>query len=187
MSVVGRVAPGSILVEIAGSDHTGSHVLRRDRLVRMLIANLAPFIEAVALRRFACLVGQRISIREASLLAGLQANRRTLAGSLTFALPHIDSSCVRGRIDIKAVVTGFSDGECQIRGIDFVDFATIEFADVQVQSTLMQLHLHSIIGDIREGQTGLGVDSQETGAEIQFGPGVLVRPNIVRVGQRTVG
>jgi hypothetical protein len=50
VSIVRRIAPASVLVEIAGSNHPRGNVLRRYRFVFVLVAYLAPVVEAIAPR-----------------------------------------------------------------------------------------------------------------------------------------
>jgi hypothetical protein len=107
---------------------------------------------------------QRVSIHEAGLLSFMHSNRRTLSGRFALALPYRHQSCVRARINIKPVLTGFGHGERLIRRIYLVNFSAIKFADVHVQRSLMQLHLHHIVGDIGQGQTGFGTDAHHAGA-----------------------
>jgi hypothetical protein len=160
------LTPGSVLVEISGSNYARSNVLCRDGIVFTLVANLAPIVEAVFSRSIADLMRQRISIGEAGLLAFVQTNGRTLSARFAFALPNCHYGRVSGGVDVEAVVPGLGHGEGLIRGVDFVDFSAIKFMDVHVQSTLVQLHLHRIIGDVGQSQTGFGTDSHHARAQI---------------------
>src|ERR1700686_4205272 len=97
---------------------------------------------------------QGSSTREARLLTLMQTNCRALAGGLTLALPNRHQSCVSGGIDTKAVLARFRYGECLVWSVDLIDFASVEFAEVHVQSALVYLYLHGIISDIGQSQTG---------------------------------
>jgi hypothetical protein len=160
------LTPSSVLIEISGTDHTRSNVARGDGVVFTLVANLAPVVEAVFSRGIADLVRQRISIGEAGLLTFMQTNGRPLSSRVAFALPNCHYGRVSGGVDVEAVVTGLGHGEGLIRGVDLVDFPAVEFVDVHVQSALVQLHLHSVIGDVGQGQTGFGADSHHARAQI---------------------
>jgi hypothetical protein len=143
-------------------------------------------IETVRLGSNADLTGQGISIGKARLLSGMHADRGALAGSFALTLPDRYYGRVCGRIDIEAVIAGLAHGEGLIRSVDFVDFSTIEFADVHFQRALVQLHLHGIIGDVGQSQTGFRADAQKAGAEIQFGARILISPDVVADSQRAV-
>jgi hypothetical protein len=80
---------------------------------------------------------ERISTCEASLLAGVHANRGALACSLALAFPHGHPSCVSRGIDVEAVLAGLRHGERLVRRVDFINFATVEFADMHIQRALV--------------------------------------------------
>jgi hypothetical protein len=178
--------PGSVLVEISGSNYARSNVLCRDGIVFTLVANLAPIVEAIFSRGVADLVRQRISISEAGLLAFMQTDGGTLSSRFALALPNRNYGRVAGGVDVEAVVSGLSHGEGLIRSVDLVDFSAIKFVDMHVQSALMQLHLHGVIGDVGQSQTGFGADSHHARAQIQFGARIFIGPHVVADGQRTV-
>jgi hypothetical protein len=180
------LTPGSVLVEISGSNYARSNVLCRDGVVFTLVANLTPIVEAIFSRGIADLVRQRISIAEAGLLAFMQTNRGTLSGRLALALPDCYYSRVAGGVDVEAVVAGFGHGEGLIRGVDLVDFSAIKFMDVHVQGALVQLYLHGVTGDVGQSQTGFGADSHHARAQIQLGARIFIGPDVVADGQRTV-
>jgi hypothetical protein len=120
------------------------------------------------------------------LLVGANAHGRPTAGGLAFAAPYCDHSFVGVRIYIEAVVSRLLHGERLVRRVHFIDFVVIQPAHVQVQCALVQLQLHGVLADIGQGQAGFGVDTRQAGADVDFGARILVRPNIVRIGQRTV-
>jgi hypothetical protein len=129
---------------------------------------------------------QRISIAEARLLPFVHAHRRALAGSFALALPHRHQSRVSVGIDIEAVLAGLGHSERLIRRIDLIHLTAVQLMDMHVQSALMQLDLHRVIGDIGQSQTGFGTDPHHARAQIQFGARIFVSPNVVADGQRTV-
>jgi hypothetical protein len=186
ISILRNVAPASVLIEVAGPNYAGSNVARGDGVVFPLIADLAPIIEAVGSGCGINLMRQRISVGEPGLLTFVHTNRLALAGGFALAFPHRDQGCVSVRIDVEAVLAGFSHGKCLIRAVDLVDFAAVKLADMHVQSALVQFDLYGIVGDVGQGQTGFGADSHHTGTEIQFRAGIFVSPDIVAVGERTV-
>jgi hypothetical protein len=129
---------------------------------------------------------QRISIGEARLLPGMHPNRRPLASGFAFAFPHRHQSRVSVGIDVEAVVAGFGHGECLIRSVNLPDFAAVKFAQMYVQSALMQLDLHRVIGDVGQGQAAFGTDTHYTRAQIQLGARIFVGPDVVPYRERTV-
>jgi hypothetical protein len=137
MSIFRNVTPGSVLIEVAGSDNTWGNVARGDRLVFTLIANLAPIIEAVRPRCVVNLMRQRISTREARLLTGMHTNRGALACRFTLSLSDGDQGCVSVGVYIEAVVARFDYRECLIGRINLVDFALIEVANMHVYRALV--------------------------------------------------
>jgi hypothetical protein len=180
------LTPGSVLIEISGSNYARSNVLCRDGIVFTLVANLAPVVKAIFSRGIADLVRQGISIGEAGLLAFMQTHGGPLSGRLALALPNRHYSRVSGGVNIEAVVAGLGHGEGLVRSVDLVDFSAIKFVDVYIQSALVQLHLHGVIGDVGQSQTGFGADSHHARAQIQFGARIFIGPDIVADGQGAV-
>lgn len=186
-SVVRGFFPGAVLVEIVGSDNAGSHIFGGDGMIGALIAHATPLIKSVGTRRASGLVGQRISAAELQLLAFVNTHARALSCGLAFALKHGNESRVSIRVHIETVVTGLPDGERQIRSINLPNFAAVQMADVHIQRALVERYLHGIVAHIGESQAGLRVDAEQARAQIQFGAGIFVRPDVVGIGERAVG
>jgi hypothetical protein len=154
-----RVAPASVFIQIAGSNHAGRNILRRSGFVFALVAYFAPVIEAIPPRRVHGLVRQRSSAGKARLLACPHLNRWSLPSGLAFTLPYSNDSCVCIGIDVEAVIATLVYGERYVLGVDLINFAVVQFAHMQVQRALMQLHLYRIVGDIGQSQTALRIDA----------------------------
>src|ERR1700685_2731761 len=155
-------------------------------MVFALIADLAPVVEAIRRGSVADLMRQGIPVAEARLLAFVHAHRRALTSGFALAFPHRYQSCVSAGINIEAILAGLGHGERLIRRIDLVHLAAVEFADMYVQSALMQLHLHGIIGDIGQSQTGFRTDSHHSRTQVQFGARIFVSPDVVADCQWTI-
>ena len=185
-SVVGRLTPSSVFIEVSSSNHAGCYVARGDRIVLTLVADFAPIVETIWRGCVADLMRQGISIAEARLLAFMHAHRGALTSRFALTFPYRYESRVSVGIDIEAIFAGLSYRERLIRRIDLVDFAAIKLADMHIQCALVQLDLHGIIGNVGQSQTGFRTDSHHTGAETQFGARIFISPNVVADGQRTV-
>jgi hypothetical protein len=57
---------------------------------------------------------------------------------------------------------------------------------VDVQRSLIKLQLHSVVGDIGQGEAGFAAHPGNAVAEADFRPGIHVGPHAVRSRQRTV-
>jgi hypothetical protein len=132
------------------------------------------------------MVSQRISVAELHNLPRLNAHARPLAGGLALAVPYRYGGRVRGGIDVESVVASLQDRESLIRGVNFVDFPIEQMPHVQIHRALMQGQLHRVVADIGQRQAGLGTYPDQSSSNIQFGSRTLVRPNVVRDGQRTI-
>jgi hypothetical protein len=180
------VPPASVFIQIAGSNHARRNVLRRGGFVVALVAHFAPIIEAVTSRRVHSLMRQRSSPGKPSLLASAHLNRLSLPGGFALALPNRNDGRIPIRIDVESVIPTLGYRERQVLGVDLINLAAVELADMHIQRALMQLHLHSIVGDVRQSQTAFRANAHHARTQIQLGARVLVSPYVVAVGKRTV-
>jgi hypothetical protein len=111
---------------------------------------------------------------------------RTLTGSFTLTLSHRDRSRVPIRIDVETIVSGLGQRERQIGRVNLPHLAVLQMPYMYIQRALVESHLHRIIVNVGQCEAGLGVDSQYAGAYIQLAARVFIRPDVVRIGQRTV-
>jgi hypothetical protein len=78
------------------------------------------------------------------------------------------------------------NGKRHVWRIDFVDLAVKKMADPNVQRALVQLDLDSIVANVGQGETRLGVHPQQTITNVQLSARILVGPNVVGIRQRPV-
>jgi hypothetical protein len=106
------------------------------------------------------------AIAETHLLIGFYAYARPVPGRVALTLANRNDGRVAVGIHIKAIITGFLYCESNVRGVDFVNFGTKQFAYMQVQRALMQFQLHSAIVDIRQRETALGIHSKGSATDV---------------------
>lgn len=94
----------------------------------------------------------------------MDTHSRSLACGLALAFTHRYKGGVSSRIDIDSIFTCLGNRKYLVGSIDFVDFSAVEFADVEIQTALVQLHLHGFVRDVRQSNAGFRPDSNETRA-----------------------
>jgi hypothetical protein len=151
----------------------------------VLVALLAPFVEAVGGRNLRDLMIKRRAI-EFCALVRMQGNRRAFARRFALAFPHIDYRPVSTRPDVEAIVSGLLHREGEVGSIHLVSLALVESTDVQIQRPLVQLHLDIVVTNVGQGKTSFVADPQEARAHVQLGLGIFIGPDIVGIGQRTI-
>jgi hypothetical protein len=109
-----------------------------------------------------------------------------LSGRVAFSLANRDHGGVAVGIDIEAVVARFLDGERQIRRVNFVYFSLEQMPHMQVQRPLMKFNLNAVVGDVSHREAGLVSHPQNACANVEFRSRLLVAPNVVGIGQRTI-
>jgi hypothetical protein len=123
---------------------------------------------------------------KSGLLAGVYFHRRSLASRVAFTFPYRDRCGITIRIHVDTVIARLLHRKRQVRRVDLIHLAAIKLAHVDIQSALVQLHLHDVIIDVGQSEAALGVDPQQAGTHVQFRARILVSPDVVRIGQRTV-
>jgi hypothetical protein len=127
------------------------------------------------------------AVSESCLLVFADSHRGpTIARRFSFAAPYRDYGFVRVRIDIEAIVARLQDGKRLVRSVNLVPLVVVEPANVQVQRALVQLELSRVFVDVGERQTAFRVYADQSRTHADFRARVLVRPNVVGVGQRTI-
>src|SRR6266478_3901226 len=117
-------SPGSVVVEVLGSNYVWRNIARRLRIVLTLIAQPAPIVEAIPVRGIIDMVGKGCTAGEASLPIALHLYGTAFASTFPFTMPHCDQGCIAAGIDIEAVLTGLCDRKRGVRCVHFVDLAT---------------------------------------------------------------
>lgn len=112
---------------------------------------------------------------------------RTLTGCFTLTFSYRDRSRVPIRIDVEAIVSRFGERKRQIGRVNLPHLAVLQMTHVYIQRALVESHLHRIIVNVGERETGLGVDAQHARAHVELAARVFIRPDVIRIGQRTVG
>jgi hypothetical protein len=150
------------------------------------VARIAPLIEAVRGAHFGNLVGKRSAIGKSGLLVRLHSHRRALTASFAFTFPDIYYRGVPAGVNVEAIFARLLYGKSKVWRLHFVVLAVVQFADAQIQCSLVQPDLNRIVTDIGQGQTALAVNPQHTSASVQFDLRIFIGPNIVGVGQRAI-
>jgi hypothetical protein len=112
----------------------------------------------------------------------MNTHRRTLTGSFTLTFPYRDRSRVPIRIDVEAIVSRLGQRERQIGRVNLPNLAVLQMPHMYIQRALVERHLHRIIVDVGQRETGLGVDSQYTCAHVELAARVFIRPDVIRIG-----
>ena len=116
-AVIGRVAPGSILVQVLISDQLARDIARRRRLVVALVAARAPGIHLIARRSSSGLIAGLIDADHLRLFAGLYGESLIRSGQLARASPHRHQGSGGIGLDVDPVFTGAQESEGQVGGV----------------------------------------------------------------------
>jgi hypothetical protein len=162
------------------------NVTSRKGTVLTLVADRAPIVETIIRRRFGNRVRHRSIVSELDLLVGFDPHGGALSGCVSFALAHSDDCRIAIWINIEAIHTGLLNCERRVGRINLVNFATKEMADMQIQCSLMQLHLNGVIAYVGERQTGLIAHAKDAAADVQLCTRFLVGPYVVGNRQWTI-
>jgi hypothetical protein len=77
-TVVRGITPGAVVVQVFRSDNVRGNVTGGYRIVFSAVAQIAPLIEPIGIRRLMNVMRQRSTVGETCLLVSLQANTRSL-------------------------------------------------------------------------------------------------------------
>src|SRR5207245_563706 len=123
---VGRhFTPGVVVVEIFRSDDVGRNIARGIGVIFALIADAAPVVKAVAAGIVVDLVSQGCAAGEARHVIAFYFHGAALSGSFAFAMPNSDHGSIAVGVHIETVLARFSQGESQVRRVNFIYLATI--------------------------------------------------------------
>jgi hypothetical protein len=109
-----------------------------------------------------------------------------LASCVAFTFAHGNDGRIAIRIDVDAIRTRLLDGECRIGRINLVRFPAKQTADVQIQRSLVQLHLDGVVAHVGERQTRFVTHAKDAGADVQLCTRFLISPHVVGNRQRTI-
>ncbi len=87
---------------------------------------------------------------------------------------------------VHAVLAGALNLESRIRSIDFEAVFVIEMADAEDERALGQAQLGGPVVKLEKGDAGFRIHAHGSGADLELGAGILVRPEIVPVAERTI-
>lgn len=80
LTVIWRVLPGSVFIEVFGSHCIGRNVTSRFGMIEFLITRVCPLIESIGRRSGVNIVVQRSTVVKPRLLIGFEMYRRSAAG-----------------------------------------------------------------------------------------------------------
>jgi hypothetical protein len=186
VAVVRSVAPGSVLVEIIGADNVGRNITGRFGVIEAVVAIACPLIEGVRGGRRMRVDCHRRPIAEANLFVGENPDRRTVSGRFAFATPHGDDGLIAVRVHIKTIIARLQYGERLVGRVHFVFLIVIQVAHMKIQSSLVELKLHEIVGYVSDGKAALRTNARYAGANADFCTRIFVSPNVVGIGERPV-
>ncbi len=146
----------------------------------------APVIEIIFVGQRLDVSIKRIRTGEIALFIRVNGVGRTTAGDFALALTNVDDGSVAGFVDVDAIAAGAQHGESEIGSVDFDGFIITEAANPQVQSAFGKANLHDVVVEIQERETGFAGKVQNGGAELKFGAGISVGPELVADGERPI-
>ena len=94
--------------------------------------------------------------------------------ALTFA--HDDVGGVAFGIHLKTVFAGFSQGKCEIGGVDLKHLARLKTAHANIQGALIQLQLCNLVVVVDHGEIGFTIHPDQRTTYLDFCPGLRIRP-----------
>src|SRR5581483_5081581 len=89
-------------------------------------------------------------------------------------------------IGIKAVFAGLVHVECKILSVDLKGVVAAKVAYAEENRPERETKLRNIVADVEKGQAGLRTETDGCAADLDFGAGIFIHPQIVADGHATI-
>ena len=173
-------------IEVLVTDHVARDVTRRNRVVQSAVPVGRPAIERVQCwRRKKLKITQIIAAKTIALLRINQISRPR-ARDLSLAGAHDDVGFTAVGVHCNAVVTDLTQRENELRRDNFKHLLGRQAPHPNVQNALRQLQLRTLVVEIEQRDSAIGVETDHGAAVLHFGTGTSVQPQTVTDAQRSI-
>ncbi len=130
---------------------------------------------------------QLISTREPGSLTRNHVVRVPAASGFAATTPNRGIGLASIGIHINPIFAVTLYLKCQIRRVDFEVIFIVEVPHADDNGPLRQLQLGGVVIDIKKCNAGFRIHANRSRTGLQFSPRILVSPQVVAGGQRTIG
>src|SRR5882762_571619 len=186
VAVLRFIAPVAVIIQIAVARRIARNVLSGNRVIFLQVALGGPAVEAVRTGSLRNDVVDVVRAVEFRAFACVDFIGLTAGGNFAFAANRSHASGVAALSYVNAKCSSLLHGECQVRGVNFVEVAFAQFTDAEIDAAFRKAHLCDALIKVQERQGGHAAEMDGRRAGLQFGAGIFVDPNFVTDGHRTV-
>jgi hypothetical protein len=187
MSILRRIAPVSVVVQVFISDHILRDILSRPRMFKSAVSVGAPRVKLVVIRAQILHIRiQLICSRKHRIVMAANGIRRAPTGNLPFTVANPDRRRIAAFINIDAIDSGTRDRESQIRRVDFVRLVIVQMTHPHQNRAFAQTHLRDVVVQIQKRKTSAVGQPNRRRIQLQFDSAILVRPQFVPRSNRSI-
>ncbi len=186
ISVLTRVLPATVVIEILVADYRGRKIAGGLHVRVVLIALHRPVFKLVGLGCSLDIVTQLV--RSGQVHAAALIDRKGLPAACDLGLPfsHDEKTRVSIRIDTHDVAAVLQKCERRVRSIYFKHLVLTEISDVEVHLSFRKFDLNGLIVEIQKTEARLGRHAHHGDVEVQLSLSPLIGVQVIPCGKRTV-
>src|SRR5882762_616027 len=152
-----------------------------------MITTVSPVVESVGAADLDDVGAKGVGAGEGGALTCVDGKVLPIAGGFAFTLADTDHRVGAVFAGFDAIAAASENGKRLIGGVNLEDVVVVEVAHVDVHDAGGELELGGAVIQIQKREAGVGAEADYGGAQLEFGAGIVVGPELVAGGHGTVG